>query len=284
MRLHWLTDRVVPDLFGSGVGGHDLVLGGAGRRRSERFPQLGPVDGAARWPDVPPGLRDDGPGCARLPDSAVAVHWWRRVGGVMLTVTQRALLAPTASRSARHAGLDRLRGLAVLLMVLDHVLLLSGYSGELRESVTRLAMPMFFVIAGHLFRRLSRRTLVIAWAGFLLPVAVGWIDDPNVLIWYALGCCYLTLARKVGRWALWAIVALALTQFANGMGTVPVGVLTYEPIGLLALLCVGQLLPRRAFDAGARLPSGLSYVGRWPLTVYVGHVLVLAAVFGRWSS
>src|SRR4051794_34146876 len=84
----------------------------------------------------------------------------------------------------RDAALDGVRGLAVALMVLDHVCAVTGSGHLLRYSVTRLSMPLFFVVSGHLVRRLSSRHLWVLLAGLMLPGAVPWIDNPNVLVWY----------------------------------------------------------------------------------------------------
>lgn len=179
-------------------------------------------------------------------------------------------LAPVGKRErVRH--LDAIRGLAVLVMVVDHVSIVADVL-PLRLTVGRLAVPLFFILAGHLARRLSARTLWAAALGLALPGFAPWIDAPNVLLWYAVGVAMLVLARRVGC-PLALLVALPLTLAANSWGS---PLLTgYNPLCLLGLMALGAMLHRSAFAWGVRLPGFLAVLGRYPLTVYVGHVLAL---------
>jgi surface polysaccharide O-acyltransferase-like enzyme len=175
----------------------------------------------------------------------------------------------------RDTSLDRARGLAMLLMLVDHVLEVTRHGLSVRESVTRASMPLFFLIGGHLVRRLSWRLLLVAGWGVALPLFVPWIDTPNVLVWYAIGAVILVAAN--GRRAvLVGLPLLALTMFANGYGVETLN--TYEPWALWALMCCGALLPRSAFAWARRLPAVVGRLGRYPLTFYVGHLLALEAI------
>lgn len=167
-------------------------------------------------------------------------------------------------------------------MVIDHAMLFfGGQIGEpVRLTVGRLAVPLFFVVSGHLFRRLSSRTLGVGLLGFLLPVLMPWLDSPNVLTWYALGACLLALFGRL-RLPVAAIVVLGLVVGANGFGD---HVHTYEATALFGLMAVGSMLPRSAFDWGNRLWPWLGRLGRYPITAYCVQAFALStlaiAVYG----
>lgn len=169
--------------------------------------------------------------------------------------------------AGRLVGLDALRGLAVLLMVADHV---SRYvPGGWWFSVTggRVAVPLFFVVAGALVSRLSWRHGGVAVLGLALPLVVPWIDAPNVLVLYVVGVVAVLACRAVPVLGVLVVVA-ALTAFANQWpGPVPVRG-AYVPLALLGLMVVGQLAGRVPVAAVAgRLPGWLAWVGRFPLSV-----------------
>lgn len=181
---------------------------------------------------------------------------------------------PRRASSSRSVALDVLRGGAVVLMLLDHVLLVTDSGDLVRSTLTRVCMPVFFLLAGHLAGRPSWRW---AWAGLLglaLPVVVPWIDAPNVLLIWAGGCVVLFAWRRAGL-PMWLPVVVALTVSANGWVLQGSG---YDALALFALMALGATWPRGRFEAGAaRLPAWpvLAAVGRRPLTWYVGHLLVL---------
>lgn len=187
-------------------------------------------------------------------------------------------LAGSSARTNRVAGYDAFRGLAVLAMVVDHLAYVLEGPAELRSSIGRLAMPMFFLLAGHLSRRLSWRHLGIFGVGSLLPVLVPWIDNPNVLVWWAIGCLLLAIARAASV-PVWLIAAVGLALAANGRVDVTGinGAATYDAAALWGLMALGTLLPSSAFTWAARAPRWIVAVGSYPLTFYVGHLLVLQA-------
>lgn len=184
-------------------------------------------------------------------------------------------LTAVLDRRARLAGLDRLRGLAVLLMVLDHVLVVADVGTPVRLTVTRASMPLFFLIAGSLVRRARWGRLgLVAVLGAVLPVVVPWVDAPNVLLYYAVGAVLLAVVR--GRRGRWVALAVAASLAANGYLAFPGA---YSPGGLWVLMLAGALAGAPALDrVGARLPAWVARAGRYPLTVYVVHLLALRAV------
>lgn len=195
-----------------------------------------------------------------------------------------ALLIPAVSRreavsGSRSPGIDRLRGVAVLVMVADHVLVFVPGVMPVRLTVTRLAMPLFFVIAGHLATRCRwDRLLWVGGVGAAIPLVAWWIDRPNVLLVYAAAVPLVVLARRRPS-PVWlaVLVAVPLVQLANGELLRPVTT-GFDPLALLGLMALGALLPRPAFTAFDRLPAWLGWCGRWPLTVYVAHVVAFSAV------
>jgi hypothetical protein len=122
--------------------------------------------------------------------------------------------------------------------------------------------------------------VAIGLVGAALPLVVPWIDTPNVLVWYAL-LGALVIVTPV-RWRLvW--VLLPLTLLANGMLVGRQGT-SYEPAALLGLLALGSVLyPYNVAHLGDRLPPALGWVGRYPMSIYVGHLLLLEAVVAWFS-
>lgn len=173
----------------------------------------------------------------------------------------------------RLTGLDRLRGLAIATMIVDHVALVAGVE-LLRVTVGRIALPLFFVVAGALVRRVTWRHGATFGIGLALPAVIPWLSYPNVLVSYTLGALLLVIARYVaGRPGVIVLLVVLLTAWANGWGG---GFPGYPPAALIALMGVGALLGRdEVTKAGRAVPAWLEPVGRWPLTIYVGHLLVL---------
>ena len=161
-------------------------------------------------------------------------------------------------------------------MVIDHTCFIVGGLDAVRLGVGRLAMPIFFILAGHLVRRLTIRHAAIAALGVALPVAVPWVDNPNVLLWYALGAVVVVTSARVHR-AAPALLALAAVTFtANFPWTVGTG---FVPTLLLALMVAGHYMPRSwMIEAGRRLPRWMAVPGRFPVSFYVCHLLVLQSI------
>lgn len=195
-------------------------------------------------------------------------------------LTARPWTVPELVRS-RSAALDGLRGLAVVLMFLDHALIVTGhqYAG-LRYTLTRAAMPLFFFVSGHLFRRLTLRHAAIALVGAALPVVVPWVDSPNVLLLYAMGCVSLWAIGKAGDRVrvplLVFVVALPLVLSANGFDVGQVAG-SYAGRPLWALMALGALVQRRHLDVFAPLGRVFGWAGRFPLTAYLASTVGLTA-------
>lgn len=191
---------------------------------------------------------------------------------------------PGGPDRVRLQALDSARGFAVLCMVVDHLCVIFDGPAELRYTVGRLALPLFFITAGYLVpARLNTRHIRIAAAGVLLPVAAPWIDSPNVLVWYALGSALLVWIGcdyHPSRFRGGLVICVALGLAANGWLQPLEG--SYNPIALWALMCLGMLLPSSWWDWALRIPGQLllTFVGRHALELYVVHVLALTAIAG----
>lgn len=178
--------------------------------------------------------------------------------------------------ATRAGHLDAMRGLAIACMIVDHLALYADLDA-VRWTIGRLALPLFFILAGHLVRRLSWRLLAVGVAGLLLPQLAPWVDDPNVLLWYATGAVVIVGWRRTG-WPWWPLIAAGLTLGANGWAEL-LG-RGYNPLLLLAMMALGAGLNRDQLGAFRRVPRQLRLLGRWPLTIYIGHVLLLTALLG----
>lgn len=180
-----------------------------------------------------------------------------------------------AGGHGRIRGVDGFRGLAILAMFVDHLCLVFSGPVELRLTVGRLAMPMFFLVAGSLCHGLCRRHLEVLLVGFALPVVVPWIDSPNVLVWWAVGCSLLVGARRVGLPPV-LIAVLGLGLAANGWGFKVDG--SYDPVALWGLMAVGSAVPLSTYAFCSRMPAVVVWIGARPLRVYVVHLLILQLV------
>lgn len=181
-----------------------------------------------------------------------------------------------AQQVLRDGAVDRVRGFAIACMIVDHVALVLGLPMVLRWTVGRVAMPLFFVTAGRCSGRLRDRHAYVGVLGLVLPVVIPWIDHPNVLVWWALGCVVLAGMRWGEVSPVW-LVLVALALGANGWLTAGD---SYPALGLWGLMALGALLPWSWWSWGARLPAGrvLEAAGRHPVAIYVGHLLILEAL------
>ena len=195
----------------------------------------------------------------------------------------------------RIPALDGLRGIAILLMVFDHLLLLSLEmmpGTDLREfarrSVTRFAMPLFMIVSGFLLDQVSRRrmgqvvlaagmvnlTLWLLWPSFALPEILA--------VWaFLLPVRAFLVRHPVEAAALGLLQAMYLPVHWPG----------YEPGIVLVFLALGRLWATRPgredgllSQIGTRVPGWVAALGRRPLLLYVGHLLPLAGLAGLFGA
>lgn len=180
----------------------------------------------------------------------------------------------------RLVELDRVRGLAIGLMLVDHLSFLLGVT-ELRMTLGRLAMPLFFLLAGTLFTHLTRRHWYCLGLGVVLSAFVPWAGYPNILVQFFAVAVVLELCHWL-RVPNLLVVVVGLTVAANHVAVG--GPMAYEYSALISLAALGHIAgPRWALELGAWLPDALAVVGRRPLRWYVGHVLLIQGVI-LWLS
>lgn len=182
--------------------------------------------------------------------------------------------------TTRQPSLDAVRGLAIALMLLDHVGYVLGWE-TVRLTLGRVSMPLFFLLAGALVTRVTMRHAHAALLGIALPLVAPWAGSPNVLVVYAVGAALLVLSRRAGLPVL-VLVALPLAVAANRW---EVGSTSYDPAALIGLMALGALVGTGWADRlGQHLQwPVLVHLGRAPLRWYVGNVLALQGVI-LWLS
>lgn len=173
-----------------------------------------------------------------------------------------------------------MRGLALLLMMVDHLALVYGAPWGVRELLTRLAMPLFMLVAGFLWRPGWRwRHLEVFFAAVLATPYLWYIGGETVGILFVYLWALLCMPA-VQRFPL-LVLAVAIIQPI----TWPLAINLYQPGVVLALLALGYLARQHGFgrelvQIGSVLPSSLTVLGRWPLLIYVAHLYVFALLAG----
>lgn len=175
----------------------------------------------------------------------------------------------------RLPGVDALRGLAVVLMVADHLALSMGLGGFWRLTFTRAALPIFAVLAGSLARTsrpIGRRW---AWVGITAPlVAVLPVPGvfPDVLLLLGLGAIVVACVPRPA----WPVV-LVVCMLQPSTWPIPAPWTGYQPGLVVGLVLVGALCGRTWLDRLPPGPAWLRWLGKHPLTLYIGHLVVLSA-------
>jgi uncharacterized membrane protein len=171
--------------------------------------------------------------------------------------------------------IDALRGFAIVLMVADHCALFFDMPYFFRLP-GRLAMPIFMMISGYLWRSglTGERYLQVIAAAFFTTF-VGWklgFPLPDILVSWLL---WQPLMKYIVRFpVLAAAYGLVISQlFVVGAG--------YHPGLILAFLSLGVVLRRWPLFplAWVNLPVPLKYVGLRPISAYVGHFALLYSLF-----
>lgn len=190
--------------------------------------------------------------------------------------------------------IDRVRGLAVVAMVTEHTARTgaavqwwpSGVAWWTWATVGRVAFPLFMACAGYLWWHKHRRrqddglpimpdvpfkriAVVCAAAALATPFTLVMGLPPLEVLWsYA-----LALAAMPGVILAPGFFLIAGMVFAF---TFPLPMFSYHPGYVLAVCAAGTVTS--IDQLGRHLPAWLAMPGRWPLTIYVGHLAVLAGV------
>lgn len=191
-------------------------------------------------------------------------------------------MATAVATRARLVGLDRIRGLAVVLMVVDHALVAFPVAGSVlvRSTATRAALPLFCLVAGALARRLTpERTAKLAAAGLVAGYVGGpfGIGQPDVVLLLLAALAGVHVCRN-NYAAQLVLLVVAVIQPV----TWPAPWTGYQPGVVIALVAIGTY-GDTLDDAGRRLPPLLARVGRYPLSIYLGHLIVLRALWEVFS-
>lgn len=178
----------------------------------------------------------------------------------------------------RLAGIDRLRGLAVLLMVLDHALVQIDHDSPLRYTITRLSLPLFVGCAAAVFRgQLGRQRMGVLALGIIAettlngPLSLGG-PGPVTLITCGLLAFSLPWVRRNAH----LVGTLGLLQALYQ----PVGWSGYQPGLILAYFALATLAVHDLEPAARRLPAWVGTVGRQPMRWYIGHLIALVLIVG----
>lgn len=182
-------------------------------------------------------------------------------------------VVPPAARRNREVWIDALRGAAIGLMVLDHLLVQVAPTSVVRVTVTRLSLPLFMFAAAAVWRRRpgARRLVQLGAAAVceaLLFVPLGMRQPGIVAVFLGLTVAGVFTAAGA-RPLLWGTLGLVQALY------VPVPWDGYQPGLLVAWWCLGRLGAQEARPIGERV-SLLAPIGRRPLLWYVGHLVVIA--------
>lgn len=192
----------------------------------------------------------------------------------------------------RDTALDRLRGLAIFLMIIDHILVIylfcwnwESWAEWVRRTLTRFAMPLFMLVSGLLVARKGRPSLrripVILFVAIVLnqlfvSVDVGF-TAPEILATWLICLVFYPL------WIRFPIElgVLGVLQLINWPITASWWQ-NYQPGEILVFLSLGVLLARQPnspiLKVGSHLPRWLEPIGRWPLTWYTAHLVILTVI------
>lgn len=191
--------------------------------------------------------------------------------------------------TGRDHRLDAIRGLAIVVMVLDHVLVQAVPGHWLRYTLTRASLPLFALVAGHLWRPGWRWRYAVVWLA-AIPASIAGslvnIAQPDVLVVILVGYVIVWAVHEFpAHWVLLvAVVSLAIAE--TGWQWDLAG---YDPRWVGGLMLLGRVVDIAPLGEHLQRVRPLVVVGQWPLTVYVGHLVALVVAawflgFGRFAT
>lgn len=183
-----------------------------------------------------------------------------------------------------------MRGLAIVLMIVDHVLSAlesTGLSNSLVEysrlTFTRFSMPLFMIASGAVWGlyglRFKRWAQVVLWAVLVNALTrLLWPDFnfPEILmVWALIAICW----RLVVRFPIITMI-IGYTQTTYWQ----ISWQGFQPGELVIFLAAGVILSRVPIDGlwrerhTLKFLEPLSFIGRYPLMIYGGHLTILALI------
>lgn len=196
----------------------------------------------------------------------------------------------TPPAKSRVGTLDAMRGLAIIIMIVDHIFSVlesvgveSNFVEYSRLTATRFSMPLFMIASGIVWGayglRLKRWGQVL-----LLAVALNamtrllWPDFnfPEILlVWSALAIFWRLIVR-------YPIITMIIGYTQTTYWMLPWQ--GFQPGELAIFLGAGVLISKSSLTwlwqepRTSRLIEPLAFVGRYPLTIYGGHLAMLALI------
>ena len=186
-----------------------------------------------------------------------------------------------APAGTRLAWLDRMRGLAIVVMVASHTIMLTtGTRVLVHEVMATPARLTFLLLLGLLFRPGLRHRHARMAAGAVIAQALALylgFAVPNILTVMVAAILVMQLLHRYPTVAIGLGLTQAMWWPHPGTG-VQLG-LAVAAISAGTLLRETQGLNGSEFArAGRYLPAFLEPIGRAPLEWYVGHLIALSAV------
>lgn len=191
----------------------------------------------------------------------------------------------------RDINLDFFRGIAISLMIIDHILVFfasikfaNDFFEIIRETLTRYSMPLFMIISGFLLAKYGisiKRWLQVFITSIVLNVIIYfyWTDFnfPEILLIWSLLTIFTKLIIKFPIFIL--ISGLIQYQYF------PVNYEAYQPGIILLFLSIGVISSNRILH-GDLLDKVIKYnifrplifIGRYPLSIYFSHILILIII------
>ena len=188
----------------------------------------------------------------------------------------------------RDSNLDFFRGIAIALMIFDHILVFfasinftNNFFEIIRETLTRYSMPLFMIISGFLLAKYGltiKRWLQVFLTSIILNLLIFFywqeFNFPEILLIWSLITIFTKLLIKFPIFIL--ISGLIQYQYF------PINYEAYQPGIILLFLSIGVISSSRILH-GDLLDKVIKYsffrplifIGRYPLTIYFSHIFIL---------